>query len=97
AALAKAAAPVVTPAVNNVGVTETSTMAAPVTGNTSQPATAVNQQTAKAQTTTDELPAYIPAPKSLVSDAAASQVATVNANVNSQAVLTSLPKPIETV
>jgi hypothetical protein len=56
----------------------------------------VAQQTAKAPSNAEEVPAYIPAPKSLVSDSAAAQVAAVNSNLNSQAVLTSLPKPIET-
>ena len=47
---------------------------------------------------TEDLPAYIPAPKSLVSERAASEVATVNAsNAGTQnAVLTSLPKATET-
>ena len=56
---------------------------------------------ANSQKTTDaveELPAYIPAPKSLVSDRAASDVATVNATTagTQNAVLTSLPKAEDT-
>jgi len=56
---------------------------------------------ANPQKTTDaveELPAYIPAPKSLVSDRAAADVATVNATSagTQNAVLTSLPKAEET-
>src|ERR1051325_8226627 len=56
---------------------------------------------ANSQKTTDaveELPAYIPAPKSLVSDRAASDVATVNATSagTQNAVLTSLPKAEDT-
>jgi general secretion pathway protein D len=46
----------------------------------------------------EELPAYVPAPKSLVSNTAANEVAAVNTNLTSDAhaVLTSLAKPIET-
>lgn len=57
------------------------------------------QKSAGAPTPAEELPAFVPAPKSLVSNTAATQVAAVNTNLNSgnaQAVLTSLPKPIET-
>jgi len=48
--------------------------------------------------TVEELPSYIPAPKSLVSNQAASQVATVNASTagTQNAVLTSMPKAEET-
>ncbi len=101
AAVAKAAnpAPVVPAGTSDAAQAS----AAPVVVNTnaqapkqvSQPPTAV-EQTATAQNNAEEVPAYIPAPKSLVSDSAASQVATVNSNMNSEAVLTSLPKPIET-
>jgi general secretion pathway protein D len=46
----------------------------------------------------EDLPAYVPAPKSLVSNAAASEVAAVNSGMSnaSQPVDTSVPKPIET-
>jgi general secretion pathway protein D len=46
----------------------------------------------------EELPAFVPAPKSLVSNQSAAEVAAINTNVDSgaRAVLTSLPKPIET-
>jgi general secretion pathway protein D len=46
----------------------------------------------------EDLPAYVPAPKSLVSNAAASEVAAVNSGMStaSQPVTTSVPKPIET-
>ena len=62
-----------------------------------QQATAVSQQTNNVPTPAEELPAFVPAPKSLVSNKAASEVAAVNTNLNSdaRAVLTSLPKPIE--
>src|SRR5690349_10674889 len=48
--------------------------------------------------TVEELPSYVPAPKSLVSDRAASDVATVNATTagTQNAVLTSLPKAEDT-
>ncbi|HET9479155.1 MAG TPA: hypothetical protein VFO72_07425, partial [Pyrinomonadaceae bacterium] len=47
--------------------------------------------------TVEELPSYVPAPKSLISDRAAAAVATVNPGTaaNQNAVLTSLPKPTE--
>jgi len=58
----------------------------------------VQQQTAATSNPAEELPAFVPAPKSLISNAAATEVAAVNTNLNSdaRAVLTSLPKPIET-
>ncbi|MBA2702483.1 MAG: hypothetical protein H0U60_01350 [Blastocatellia bacterium] len=65
---------------------------------TAQPAPANNSQVAKTQAVQEELPAFVPAPKSLVSNSEASQVAAVNTNLNTNAgaVLTSMPKPIET-
>ena len=47
---------------------------------------------------TEELPSFVPAPKSLISDQAAANVATVNASTagSQNAVLTSMPKPAET-
>lgn len=58
----------------------------------------VSAQTAKAPTPPEELPAFVPAPKSLVSNSAASEVAAVNTNLtgDAHATLTSLAKPIET-
>jgi general secretion pathway protein D len=55
------------------------------------------QQTAKVQVPAEEISAYVPAPKSLVSNSAATEVAAVNTNLNGSAgaVLTSMPKPIE--
>ncbi|MEP6718341.1 MAG: secretin N-terminal domain-containing protein [bacterium] len=63
-----------------------------------QPAPANSTQVAKTQSAPEELPSFVPAPKSLVSNSQASQVAAVNMNLNTnaQAVLTSMPKPIET-
>ena len=45
----------------------------------------------------EDLPAYVPAPKSLISSASATEVAAVNPNINGEAraVLTSLTKPLE--
>jgi len=50
--------------------------------------------TAQTRSTVEELPSYVPAPKSLISDSAAAAVATVNpgAAASQNAVLTSLPK-----
>jgi general secretion pathway protein D len=58
----------------------------------------VSQQSASVQTPAEELPAFVPAPKSLISNQSATEVAAVNANLrgDTQTVLTSLPKPIET-
>jgi general secretion pathway protein D len=67
-------------------------------GTGAQPAATDQQQTAKATTPAEELPAFVPAPKSLVSNAAANEVAAVNSSLNTdgRAVLNNLPKPIET-
>lgn len=53
---------------------------------------------ANTQAPTEDLPAYVPAPKSLVSSTSATEVAAVNPNINgdARAVLTSLTKPLET-
>ncbi|HEX4900374.1 MAG TPA: secretin N-terminal domain-containing protein, partial [Pyrinomonadaceae bacterium] len=53
---------------------------------------------AKSQAPAEELPAFVPAPKSLVSDRAANEIAAINPGPsgNGNAVLTSLPQPIET-
>ncbi|HEU5131890.1 MAG TPA: hypothetical protein VFT26_07305, partial [Pyrinomonadaceae bacterium] len=64
--------------------------------------TATNASTAAAQpnksATVEELPSFVPAPKSLISDQAAANVATVNTGTagTQNAVLTSLPKATET-
>ena len=88
APLPTAAKPAVTDA-NHTQATNTSTVAA-------VPATpkVTNGSTAPAE----DLPSFVPAPKSLVSERAASEVATVNASSagNQNAVLTSLPAPIDT-
>jgi len=72
-----------------------------------QPVPATSAAKAPATTTTavnnkpavpEELPSFVPAPKSLISDQAAANVATVNTSGagNQNAVLTSLPKATET-
>lgn len=55
-------------------------------------------QVAESKTQVEEIPAFVPAPKSLVSDRSAEQVALVNSGVGGtqNASLTSMPKPIET-
>jgi general secretion pathway protein D len=60
--------------------------------------TIVSQPIAKTQSPAEELPAFVPAPKSLISNTAATEVAAVNTNLSSdaRATLTSLTKPIET-
>ena len=60
--------------------------------------TTVSQQANRTENPAEELPAYVPAPKSLVSSSAATQVAAVNTNLNSdaRATLASLSaKPID--
>jgi general secretion pathway protein D len=91
---------------NNAAVAQTNktaTTTAPPSNTTAQappaPAPApVNPATAQKSTPVEELPSFVPAPKSLISDRAAEQVATVNPGVaaNQNAVLTSLPKATET-
>jgi len=87
-------APVVTPAAtqtgngNSLAATQTSTVAT----QTSLP------QPAKTSSSLEDLPSFVPAPKSLVSDQAATQVAAVNPSTagTQNAVLSSQPKPTET-
>ena len=65
--------------------------------NSASPATAA-QQTAKSPAPIEDMPAYVPAPKSLVSSTAATEVAAVNTHLNgdARATLTSLANPIPT-
>jgi len=60
--------------------------------------TAATQPAATTQATGEEMPAFVPAPKSLVSDKSAEQLALVNPGVGGtqNAMLSSLVKPIET-
>lgn len=89
---------------SNAPATATTTTNAPATSDATavnsgaQPTTATMPQTAKAQAPSEELTAFVPAPKSLVSSTAATEVAAVNTNLNgdARATLTSLTKPIET-
>ena len=93
--------------VNNTGAgnTASTTMAQnPSLTTPAQASPAANTQAAKAQVSEvkhpgDELPAYVPAPKSLVSDRSAEQLALVNTGISGgaqNAAFTSAPKPIET-
>jgi general secretion pathway protein D len=72
------------------------TMSQPPATPSKQVATASSDN--KTSEPVEELPAYVPAPKSLVSDRAAAEVATVNASTagTQNAVLSSLPKAEET-
>lgn len=75
----------------------TATTTNPPAANTTAPATQAVNQPAKTQTQ-EELPTFVPAPKSLVSDRSAAQVAAVNASNDiapSGAVMTSMPHPID--
>jgi len=60
--------------------------------------TAENTKPAAAPATVEELPSFVPAPKSLISDQAAANVAAVNPGTagTQNAVLTSMPKATET-
>jgi general secretion pathway protein D len=80
------------PAMTNAVAFNSNTLQ-PTTG---QPAANV-QQSAISTPPTEELPAYVPAPKSLISSTSATEVAAVNPNINGEAraVLTSLTKPLE--
>jgi hypothetical protein len=88
----------VTPLATNVTTNSVATNDPPKNANPAQPGPALNSQVAKTQAPQEELPAFVPAPKSLVSNSQATQVAAVNANLNTNAgaVLTSMPKQIET-
>jgi general secretion pathway protein D len=79
-------------AVNNTVTPATTTATTDV-----KPAVARDTSTTTAAPA-EELPAYVPAPKSLVSSSAASDVATVNSGMTTagQPVVTNMPKPIET-
>jgi general secretion pathway protein D len=101
AALAKAAHPTV---VEIVPINSGATAANSNASNTTAPVNSPAPQTAGANQTTaemkpqEDLPAFVPAPKSLVSSTSATEVAAVNTNVTSDAAakLTSFSaKPIE--
>ncbi|MGI9165948.1 MAG: secretin N-terminal domain-containing protein, partial [Pyrinomonadaceae bacterium] len=65
------------------------------TQNTAAQTTAA--KSVKPQNSVEELPAYVPAPKSLVSNRSATELAAINSGVagTQNAVLTSLPRPID--
>jgi general secretion pathway protein D len=92
--MAQQTAPYTAPVVADKTTTNTSTAAQNATVAQSSPPAAVNT---KQPSPAEELPSYVPAPKSLVSDRAAAQVAAVNTSSagTENAVLTSLPKPID--
>jgi general secretion pathway protein D len=92
-----------TPAVTAQTISAVSAPATPVvTAPTTPAATAQTTQAATAQTTkpatVEELPSFVPAPKSLISDQAAANVAAVNTGSagTQNAVLTAMPKATET-
>ena len=81
------------PAANNTTTVAQQSQSAPTPSNTTTPAT-----TSAQANQVEELPSFVPAPKSLISDHAAAQVATVNPGAAStqNAVLTSLPSATDT-
>ena len=81
----------VAPAANNAVATN-------VAKNSSAEPVAAGQPAATTPNPAEEMPAFVPAPKSLVSSTAATEVAAVNTNLtsNARATLTSMsPKPID--
>jgi len=86
--------PATTPQVTAQAPAETAQTTPPVTTQATQAATA---QTTK-PAAVEELPSFVPAPKSLISDQAAANVATVNTGSagTQNAVLTSMPKATDT-
>jgi type II secretory pathway component GspD/PulD (secretin) len=89
----------VAPATNNQTARNTTVATPPATNNpTTGNATAAAAPATPRVNTTEEISSFVPAPKSLVSDRAASEVATVNSSTagTQNAVLTSLPPPVDT-
>ena len=92
----------VTPMTTANTTATTTTQNPPVASNTAATVTidtnAVAKNTGATTAPAEELPAFVPAPKSLVSSSAASEVAAINNGMTtaSQPLLTSVPKPIET-
>ncbi len=106
AATVPASTTVTQPAGSNSLVATNTSAPSPVASNTEAPAAATApsqvakstaQPVVKEASASEEAPAFVPAPKSLVSSSAAADVATVNSNLkgDGHAVLTSLAKPIE--
>jgi general secretion pathway protein D len=102
----KSATPVVTAAQNNQPVAPLNNSPAATAQNNppvmtapdTKPAPAVTAQNNNKPAAVEELPSFVPAPKSLISDQAAANVAAVNTGTagTQNAVLTSLPKATET-
>ena len=91
-----AATTAATPINTSTVATNTSTLAAN-TSTTAPPPVQPKQPSAGDSGAVEELPSFVPAPKSLISDRAAAEVATVNPGGATQnAVLTSLPKATPT-
>ncbi len=86
----------VTSTANNPMPVSNTTVSKDVTASI-QPLPSASQGPERDAAATEESPAFVPAPKSLVSSTAAANVATVNSNLkgDGHAVLTSLPKPVE--
>jgi len=85
---------------SGVGTGATAQAVAPKTEAQNTQNTATQTTTAKSvkpQNSVEELPAYVPAPKSLVSDRSATELAAINPGVagTQNVVLTSLPQPID--
>ncbi|HKO43888.1 MAG TPA: secretin N-terminal domain-containing protein [Pyrinomonadaceae bacterium] len=102
-AVAKQAAPAnASPQVAPANATPVTTHSfAPATTTTATvpaaPNTTVARDTSTATAPVEELPSFVPAPKSLVSNAAATEVAAVNNGITTASQpATSVPKPIET-
>jgi general secretion pathway protein D len=87
--------PAPAPAPAKTAAAENKPAAVTATAENNKPATVT--ATAETNRPVEDLPSFVPAPKSLISDQAAANVATVNASAagSQNAVLTSLPKPAE--
>jgi general secretion pathway protein D len=87
----------VAPLATSVSTNATAANNSPKEAVAAQAAPVTNTQVAKTQAPTEELPAFVPAPKSLVSNTEATQIAAVNTNLNTNAgaVLTSMTRPME--
>jgi general secretion pathway protein D len=90
-----ATAPAVTQPVNNTTANNNSTVAS---ANPTTPTAGNGRIVNNLAAPQEELPSFVPAPKSLVSDKAATEVATVNSSGagTQNAVLTSMPSPRDT-
>jgi general secretion pathway protein D len=98
AATATANPTTITPLAMNVTSNAAAATDKPKEAVAAPPAPVTNLPVAKTQAPQEELPAFVPAPKSLVSNSQATQIAAVNTNLNTNAgaILTSMTKPSET-